>query len=542
MSEEMTGLALENTNPGLRTLLQDMQKGHIRVPRFHTQFVWDDRQRLELLDSIRKKIPIGSLLVWRTYSHRLASYDEVGGRQIALTQERTSIKGREYLLDGHQRIATLLSLLLPLNEQGSAVSEQKFGQYLDWDIQYDLVDDEFVFARCARPDRPLLPLHTLLDMRLVNKFMRKMSSERTRFLGWEEFDAWERRADQLAYRFQEIRIPVFVMVAENLELVKEAMLRVGGESKKSEVDWVSALAWDEQTDLLKTLDELRSTFPPGWQNSSDELILQICKWSHGLGFSRSVVDEELIDKINKQPGTLKEAAGLLQQAIALVTKILPAVIGESYLPYSDHLSLLALIISLHRGIPLPLNEAQLKRWILLRSWEETFASSAHRRIKIELEGFMRGVVESRNAADNLPTSRMDMRTARFRLLLLNFAEGDDLTDHEQARWSRLQLLRRFGSNACSRLLPDQAGASDALRRLLQGIANQVFYPPDKVQDLLHYLQTEPAPMADLLKNLFITPDMLDDLRAERWQEFLDARYNLINQWDQDNYARVSKEV
>ena len=55
MSDTLTALASENLNPSLRSLLEDVQRGHIRVPRFQRPFVWTDSQRLDLLRSVDRK-------------------------------------------------------------------------------------------------------------------------------------------------------------------------------------------------------------------------------------------------------------------------------------------------------------------------------------------------------------------------------------------------------------------------------------------------------------------------------------------------------
>ena len=151
MSENLTALASENLNPSLRSLLEDVQRGHIRVPRFQRPFVWTDEQRLELLQSVRDNMPIGSLLVWRTIKFKLASFPRVGPHVIPRIAESAPSTGWQYLLDGHQRVSTLLGLLLPPNVVTPASDlfdeEEEDEEDIDWDIQYDLLAQEFVFAR-----------------------------------------------------------------------------------------------------------------------------------------------------------------------------------------------------------------------------------------------------------------------------------------------------------------------------------------------------------------------------------------------------------
>ena len=138
MSETLTALASENLNPSLRSLLEDVQRGHIRVPRFQRPFVWSDDQRLELLQSVRDNMPIGSLLVWRTIKFKLASFPSVGPHIIPSIADIAPATGWQYLLDGHQRVSTLLGLLLPPTHL-TAISLISEDDEIDWDIKYDLL-------------------------------------------------------------------------------------------------------------------------------------------------------------------------------------------------------------------------------------------------------------------------------------------------------------------------------------------------------------------------------------------------------------------
>ena len=41
-------------------------EGNIKIPPFQREFVWKQEQVIELLDSIIKDYPIGSILLWET--------------------------------------------------------------------------------------------------------------------------------------------------------------------------------------------------------------------------------------------------------------------------------------------------------------------------------------------------------------------------------------------------------------------------------------------------------------------------------------------
>ena len=88
-------------------LIKQIATGEFRIPRFQRPFVWRDEQRLQLLDSIKHGLPIGSILVWRT-TRSLEEYERIGPFQIAASPA-TGV--RTYVIDGHQRLVTIFSAL-----------------------------------------------------------------------------------------------------------------------------------------------------------------------------------------------------------------------------------------------------------------------------------------------------------------------------------------------------------------------------------------------------------------------------------------------
>lgn len=88
-------------------ILDKVRKGQITIPRFQRDYVWTTKQVVEFFDSILKGWPIGSLLFWAPETDRFSTIDEIGGIHIDISCNRELF----YVLDGRQRITTLLSVL-----------------------------------------------------------------------------------------------------------------------------------------------------------------------------------------------------------------------------------------------------------------------------------------------------------------------------------------------------------------------------------------------------------------------------------------------
>ena len=95
-------------------LVRQLVDGNIRIPRFQRPFVWRKEQMIDLLDSIHKQYPIGSLLAWET-DEEIVSIESIG--PVVLNGTPTQIP--TYLLDGHQRLSTIAGALVSSKDRAA---------------------------------------------------------------------------------------------------------------------------------------------------------------------------------------------------------------------------------------------------------------------------------------------------------------------------------------------------------------------------------------------------------------------------------------
>ncbi len=86
-------------------LINEIQKGIIKIPKFQREFVWSIDKTAKLLDSILKGYPIGTFILWQT-DERINDIKNVGNLEIPETPEGTKV---QYVLDGQQRITSLFA-------------------------------------------------------------------------------------------------------------------------------------------------------------------------------------------------------------------------------------------------------------------------------------------------------------------------------------------------------------------------------------------------------------------------------------------------
>ncbi|WP_165673282.1 DUF262 domain-containing protein [Metapseudomonas otitidis] len=543
MSDGLTALASENLNPSLRSLLEDVQRGHIRVPKFQRPFVWQDTQRLDLLRSVRDNMPIGSLLVWRTVKFKLASFPTIGPHEIPTIIEPAPATGWQYLLDGHQRVSTLLGLLLqPLSPTlpGTPSTEA-----IDWGIQYDLLEQDFVFRKKAERSytkHPLLPLWTLFDGRLVNKHMRDLR-KRAEAEGWtdSEMDLWEERADQLSYRFQQCRIPIVVMVSDDLELAAKTFQRINSlGTPMGEAHLVAALTWRNDFDLRERIDEMRKELPAGWRRIDESLYLQICKGLTGLDITKAG-QTELVKKLGDDPSLLERAS----YALTMVIEWLYSEIGvthEELQPYTLQIAILATVFNrtAHTKIP----HREFASWFWRTSWSEVFATAAYREVQAEIEALEQSIYQKNSETwtreAGLP-DRFDFRSARVRLFTIRLSNRPNLTDSSGQITSGRDLLLKFSRDSLVRLFPTQRNASETLKRLTQGPGNRFLIDPSTASIFRERLKFGPDFSDEALAAHFIDSTALNYLRKGDLLEFLARRAQAMEEWDKQEWKSLQAE-
>lgn len=113
---------------GFTSLVNDIEKGKIKIPQFQRDFVWSKQKSAELMDSIFKGYPIGTFILWKT-KERLRSIRNLGGVKLPEPPKGDFI---EYILDGQQRLTSIYATLRGLGIIREDNVEEDFSEmYID---------------------------------------------------------------------------------------------------------------------------------------------------------------------------------------------------------------------------------------------------------------------------------------------------------------------------------------------------------------------------------------------------------------------------
>lgn len=106
-------MSMQQQNIPISTVVDMYKRGELRLPEIQRQYVWRATQVRNLLDSLYRGYPSGSILMWE-------SDEPVPTRNFAIEQDSTAFAGRKLLLDGQQRLTSLTAVLNgdPINVRG----------------------------------------------------------------------------------------------------------------------------------------------------------------------------------------------------------------------------------------------------------------------------------------------------------------------------------------------------------------------------------------------------------------------------------------
>lgn len=268
-----------DTGYTLRYLVTDIEAGRIALPDIQRPFVWSSAKARDLLDSMYRGYPIGTIMLWETGA------DE-GTRMIGASD--TGIP-RLLIVDGQQRLTSLYAVLT-----GQHVLTKTFEQRRIR-IGFRPADETFEVTDAAiERDPEFIPDITLLwtdgYRPTVRQFLKGLKEVRDGGLSEAEEDQLEDRINRVhdleGFRFQVIELDK----SADEEQVAEIFVRINSEGVKL-----------NQADFILTLMSVH------WEKGRRQLE----------GFSRAAVDPTVIGPSPRNPYIEPSPDQMLRVGVAL---------------------------------------------------------------------------------------------------------------------------------------------------------------------------------------------------------------------------------
>ncbi|HAM21297.1 MAG TPA: hypothetical protein DCQ04_03315 [Actinobacteria bacterium] len=355
----------------IRSLIEQVQQGQIRVPAFQRGFVWDPDRIAFLMDSIYKGYPFGSAILWQT-KEKLNAERKLG--PFALP-EPTADFPISYVLDGQQRLTSIFGTFqTDLTPEGDETWPKI---YFDLTAGGDLQESQFLALEDSDVDTARhFPIGTFFDTTAYRKATKGFTDDQAEVI------------DSVQAIFKEAKIPTQDIVTDNrgkVAIVFERVNRLGVELDVLQL--LSAWTWSDEFDLQTRFSDLAAILAPfGFGDVGDDsnLLLRCC--------AAVVSNDASPNTLMNMRGTevrdrFDEIENGIQGAIDFVRTHLK-VEKLSNLPYPAVLVPLTAFFAHKDGKSIKLSDEQratLIRWLWRSFFSRRFSAGVLRNLKRDIE-------------------------------------------------------------------------------------------------------------------------------------------------------------
>lgn len=279
----------------IRTAIERILSGSIRIPAFQRGFVWTTDNISFLMDSIYRNYPIGNILLWRTRDS-LEKERDLGPFSLPKPEKEYPV---DYVLDGQQRLTSIFSVFqTTLKAKGST---EAFDIYFDLQAPDGALEDQFVsiFEPGSDASR-YFPLRAVFDTARFFEIANGLSADD------------KNKVVEMQRRFQEFQLNLDVIEFENkdeIAIIFERVNRAG--IRLDAFQLLSAWTWSSEFDLNESISELASELEPfGFQDlSSDPNLMMKCFAAVVKG------DAQLKDVVNLHGPTVRDRFDEIKRGI-----------------------------------------------------------------------------------------------------------------------------------------------------------------------------------------------------------------------------------
>lgn len=246
----------------IRTAIEKILSGSIRIPAFQRGFVWTTDNISFLMDSIYRNYPIGNILLWRT-RETLEKERDLGPFSLPKPEKEYPV---DYVLDGQQRLTSIFSVFQTSLDAHS--STEAFDIYFDLQAPEGALEDQFVSIIEPGSDiARYFPLRAIFDTARFFEIANGLSSED------------KIKVVDLQRRFQEFQLNLDVIEFENkdeIAIIFERVNRAG--IRLDAFQLLSAWTWSSEFDLNEAISDLATELEPfGFYDlSSDPNLMMKC--------------------------------------------------------------------------------------------------------------------------------------------------------------------------------------------------------------------------------------------------------------------------
>jgi len=225
----------------LTKLISELESGHIKIPKFQRNYIWERSKVLKLIESVYRQYPIGTIFLWCAPSE---FNDFIREAEYIKIKRKATNKHVEFIIDGQQRIMSLYACLRGIEIEGTDYSK----------ICFHVKKQEFHIPR-QKIERFNIPLFNLFDenaFRDICEDLKRYDQNHNSSVAPE----WIKCHDIF------INYPVSIVKTKTADLdeVVEIFERINqGGSRLTLMDLVHATVLNSNFDLKASVNQANST-------------------------------------------------------------------------------------------------------------------------------------------------------------------------------------------------------------------------------------------------------------------------------------------
>lgn len=233
---------LSTTPEKIDKIINRINSGDIRIPAFQRAYVWKQNQILELLDSIVKNYPIGSILLWST-SEKLKHTRNIAGYKIPDNADEYPVN---YVLDGQQRISSIYATFSDKTEQDEESEDYNPNLNL-FEIYYNFSNMTFEQKNDVNAaGEDIIYLRNFLNGAKLIESLKTLDPK------------FHDNAQDLYSKFINYELPVVTIKNREKSDVGNIFERINNTGTKlSTLDLMTAWTWTDDFHLLESINELQ---------------------------------------------------------------------------------------------------------------------------------------------------------------------------------------------------------------------------------------------------------------------------------------------
>jgi hypothetical protein len=414
--------------PSVNRLIQFLsliEEGKFKIPTFQRDFVWENKEKIELFDSISKEYPIGSILLWQP-KETFKNKPEIGPYRI----DNSNNKDYFYILDGFQRLSTLFGCLTNPHKTKLTFDLAKLNK--SYTLYYDIEEESFNM----NSNGPItnIPVYVLID---TYEFLDYCDLLRAEINQNDLSKKLVERAKKISSTLIDYQIPSIEIFGGSIKDAVDIFSRINSKGITISQDWMlSALTSNEEEDfnlgeiLGKLISDLKEF---NFETVRRDTLVQCIASSFGKAYFDQKI-EDLASREDFKSVSYKTIEGIKRAVRFLFEELL--VIDRRLLPYNNQLVFLTTFFNEVES-PSEVQVKKLKEWFWTTTYSNYFTIYSLSKIRHAFEQFKRFIFDEnespiyydkpnqRFSVADLPNSvsAKSVRSTAFVLFLLNYSNN-----------------------------------------------------------------------------------------------------------------------